>query len=67
MRRNKYANYEAILIHEAGNKTRFGCDFAGEALRKFKASKTAVKMIVWQSTYNNTRLKKYAEYGSEFK
>jgi hypothetical protein len=65
--RIKYANYEALLIHEKGNRSGFGCDFAIEALRRFKASKTAVKMVLFVSTHNNTRLKKYAEYGMEFK
>ena len=65
--RIKYANYEALLIHEKGNRSRFGCDFAAEALRRFKASKTAVKMVLFVSTHNNTRLKKLAEYGMEFK
>jgi hypothetical protein len=63
----KYRNYEATLTHKKGNKTSFGCDFAGEALRKFKASKTAVKMELFIATHNNTRLKKHAEYGIEFK
>ena len=65
--RIKYANYEALLIHEKGNRSSFGCDFEAEALRRFKASKTAVKMVLFVSTHNNTRLKKHAEYGMEFK
>ena len=63
----KYKNYEALLIHEKGNRTGFGCDFADEALKRFKASKTAVKMVLFVSTHNNTRLKKHNEYGVEFK
>ncbi len=65
--RVKYKNYEALMIHEKGNRTGFGCDFAAEALRRFKESKTAVRMVLFVSTHNNTRLKKYAEYGMEFK
>lgn len=64
--RIKYKNYEALMIHEKGNRTSFGCDFAAEALRRFKESKTAVRMVLFISTHNNTRLKKYAEYGKEF-
>jgi len=55
------------MIHEKGNRTGFGCDFGYEALRRFKESKTAVRMVLFVSTHNNTRLKKYAEYGMEFK
>ena len=55
------------MIHEKGNRTGFGCDFAAEALRRFKESKTAVRMVLFVSTHNNTRLIKYAEYGMEFK
>lgn len=55
------------MIHEKGNRTGFGCDFAAEALRRFKESKTAVRMVLFVATHNNTRLKKYAEYGMEFK
>lgn len=65
--RIKYKNYEALIIHEKGNRTGFGCDFAAEALRRFKESKTAVRMVLFASTHNNTRLKKHAEYGMEFK
>lgn len=65
--RIKYRNYEALLIHEKGNRTGYGCDFAAEALRHFKSSKTAVKMILWVSTHNNTRLKLHATYGPEHK
>lgn len=65
--RIKYKNYEALIIHEKGNRTGFGCDFAAEALRRFKESKTAVRMVLFVSTHNNTRLKKHAEYGMEFK
>lgn len=67
MGRIKYQNYEAILIHEKGNRTGFGSDFINEALVKFKNSKTAVKMILFKSTHNNTRLKKIGEYGIEFR
>jgi hypothetical protein len=63
----KYRNYEALIIHEKGNRTGFGCDFADEALKTFKASKTAIQMVLFRSTHNNTRLKKHAEYGLEFK
>lgn len=63
----KFKNYEALIIHEKGNRTGFGCDFANEALDKFKTSKTAIKMILFVSTHNNTRLKKFSEYGIEFK
>ena len=65
--RIKYKNYEALMIHEKGNRSRFGCDFADEALKQFQATKTAVRMVLFVSTHNNTRLKKYAEYGMEFK
>jgi hypothetical protein len=65
--RIKYKNYEALMIHEKGNRSGFGCDFADEALKRFQASKTAVRMVLFVSTHNNTRLKKYAEYGLEFK
>lgn len=65
--RIKYKNYEALLIHEKGNRSGFGCDFADLALKRFKESKTAIKMVLFVSTHNNTRLKKYAEYGMEFK
>ena len=65
--RIKYKNYEALLIHEKGNRSGFGCDFADQALKRFKESKTAVKMVLFVSTHNNTRLKKYAEYGMQFK
>lgn len=63
----KFRNYEALFIHEKGNRTSFSCDFAAEALDRFRKSPTSVKMILFKSTHNNTRLKKYAEYGSEFK
>lgn len=65
--RIKYKNYEALMIHEKGNRTGFGCDFAAEALNRFQSSKTAVRMVLFVSTHKNTRLKKYAEYGMEFK
>ncbi len=55
------------MIHEKGNRSRFGCDFAAEALKQFQATKTAVRMVLFVSTHNNTRLKKHAEYGLEFK
>ena len=63
----KFQNYEALLIHEKGNRSAFGCNYADEALKKFTARKTAVKMVLFVSTHNNTRLKKHAEYGMEFK
>jgi hypothetical protein len=63
----KFGNYEALLIHEKGNRSGFSCDFANEAIKRFKASKTAVKMVLFVSTHNNTRLKKYAEYGPQSK
>ena len=60
--RIKYKNYEAILIHEKGNRSSYGCDFLAEAVRRFESSKTAVSMIVFKATHNNTRLKKQSEY-----
>ena len=69
--KTKFKNYEAIYIHEKDNKidkiTSMGCDFAAEALRRFKESKTANKMILYVATHNNTRLKIHAEYGMEYK
>jgi len=65
--RIKYSNYEAILIHEKGNRTGFGCDFHAEAIRIFAGSKTAVEMIVLKATHNNTRLKVIAKYDSDYK
>lgn len=65
--RIKYSNYEAILIHEKGNRTGFGCDFHAEAIRIFAGSKTAIKMILFKSTHNNTRLKIIAKYDSNEK
>jgi len=63
----KYKNYEALLIHKKGNRSRFGCDSTGEALKRFMESKTAIRMLLFISTHNKTRLKKYTEYGMEFK
>jgi hypothetical protein len=63
----KYKNYEALMIHEKGNRTGFGCDFAAEALKIFKESKTAVRIVLFVATHNNTRLKLHAIHGMEFK
>ena len=65
--KTKFKNYEAIYTHEKGNKTRMGCDFAAEAMKRFKESRTATKMELFKSTHNNTRLKKHAEYDLKFK
>lgn len=65
--RNKYSNYEALLIHKSGKRSSYSCDFAADAIKLFKDSKTAVKMVLFKGTHHNTRLKKFADYGQEFK
>ena len=62
----KYANYEAILTYEDNRNTSLQCDFAAEALRHFQKSK-AIRMLLFEATHNNTRLKKIAAYGPEWK
>ena len=63
----KYKNYEALILHKEGKRSRFSCDYASEAINVFKKSKTATKMILFVATHKNTRLKKFAEYGIEWK
>ncbi len=65
--RIKYSKWEAILIHEEGNKTMLGADSSHELLDYYKKSETTVRMILYKSTHNNTRLIKHAEYGPEWK
>jgi hypothetical protein len=57
--RIKYENYECIFIHEKGNRTSCGCSFLAHAFNEFEKDKTAVKMTIFKSTHNNTRLKAY--------
>jgi hypothetical protein len=63
----KFSNYEALFIHKKGNRTGGRYDFAHEALKAFKRSKTAIKCVVFKATHNNTRLKKFTEYDEAFK
>lgn len=53
----KYLSYEAILIHERGNRTSISADFYFELMDRFKNHPTAVKMIVLKATHNKTRIK----------
>jgi hypothetical protein len=63
----RYKNYELLLVHPSGNTTNMGVDFFGEALRYFQNHPTAVKMIVFKATHNNTRLEKHSDYGPDEK
>ena len=61
--RVKYSNYVADMIDQYGTITRIGTDTIDEARTLFRFSKTAMKMILYEGTHNNCRLKHHSEYG----
>jgi len=57
MKSVKFANYEALYIHRAGNKTSGSYDGPMEAIRIFFNDPRKIILKLYKSTHNNTRLK----------
>ena len=57
MKTVKFANYEALYIHKAGNRTSGSYDGPMEAIRIFFNDPNKTILKLWKSTHNNTRLK----------
>jgi len=53
----KYANYEALFIHEAGNRTSGSYNGSMEAIKIFYNDPKKIILRLYKSTNNNTRLK----------